>query len=410
MPRATFTSRRPRLVHAVLLVLGCTAIAVPLIANSGDPNHTIEVKRGFISAERPIHRLLRGDALGSRKLTKTIPPAEITISPKYALPARLRAPLADPEPDRRIASLSVSAGQPSTVIANAVAAIEPPKPRFTEPRRKPPIPKRIAAPEPMTLTPTVDSIAIALPDITAMYEPAATVESASSAPAATITGPRIALVVTAAGIHEGTTRKAIAALPDGVTLAFAPIGKKTSDLARVAVADGHTILAEVPMEPMHPRRDPGEPLTLRVGNTGPDNIARLGETLNRVPGASGVSSYLGAKFSRSEIAATPVIGEIAARNLFLFENQPNGQSRLGSLAKDRNVAYATSALALDIEPDTAAILQRLTVLEEQARRDGVAIGVATTYRETILTLDKWITDAQKRGVIFVPVTQINDAG
>jgi polysaccharide deacetylase 2 family uncharacterized protein YibQ len=157
------------------------------------------------------------------------------------------------------------------------------------------------------MRPTVDSIATALPEII--------VPPAPIAPATPSSGPRIALVVTAAGIHEGTTRKAIDALPDTITLAFAPIGKKTGDLARAAIADGHTILAEVPMEPMNPVRDPGEPLTLRVGNTGPDNIARLDKTLARVPGAAGISSYLGAKFTRSEDAATPVIPMVRAASV-----------------------------------------------------------------------------------------------
>ena len=409
MPRATFATRRPRPVHAVLLALGCTAIAVPLITNNGAPERTVEVQRGYVSAERPVHRFLRGSALGSRKLTTATASAseqqQLTISPRYALPTRLRAPTADTAPDLRTASLTVEATVPPTQPADVTATAQPPKQRFTEPRRKPPIPVRIAelsTLEPLLMRPTVDSIATALPEIIGPPVPIA--------PATPSSGPRIALVVTAAGIHEGTTRKAIDALPDTITLAFAPIGKKTGDLARAAIADGHTILAEVPMEPMNPVRDPGEPLTLRVGNTGPDNIARLDKTLARVPGAAGISSYLGAKFTRSEDAATPVIDEIAARGLFLFENQPNGQSRLGALARTGNVAYAASALSIDTDRDTTLMLKRLSDLEAQARREGVAIGVATAYRETILTLDEWIAGAKERGVVFVPITRINEAG
>ncbi len=411
MKRAIFPFRRPRLVHAVLLGLFCTAIAVPLLSNLAPQNGTVEVKRGFVTAIRPIDRLLTGNALGSRKLTPAKPTtSRATLSPRIAIPARMTLPVVDDAPDLRFAAL-LPTPEPQAPIAT-VAAVKPAKPLYTEPRRKPPRP----APARPVLKPVADSVASTLPVVIETTElaplaPLPVEEAVTTDTAPRIPGaPRIALVVTAAGIHEATTRKAIDSLPSAITLAFAPIGKKTGDLARAARADGHTILAEIPMEPMNPRRDPGEPLTLRVANTGPDNLARLDKALARVPGASGISSYLGAKFSRSDIAASPVIDGIGARDLFLFENQPSGQSRLRGLANARNIPYAASTVAIDIERDTTSMMDRLSTLEAQARRDGIAIGVATTYRDTIATLEDWIVKAQKRGIVFVPVTRIDDAG
>jgi len=176
------------------------------------------------------------------------------------------------------------------------------------------------------------------------------------------------------------------------------------------MADGHTVLVEIPMEPINPRRDPGEPLTLRVANTGPANIARLDKALARFPGASGISSYLGARFSRSEAAASPIVQEIGSRDLFLFENQPSRQSMLGAIAKSYKVPYAAGVIALDSDRNADRMADRLATLEQQARREGVAIGVATAYRDSIAALENWIAEASSRGIVFVPVTRLETAG
>ena len=394
-------------VSVVLAVLGCTAIAVPLLSNLGGGDSVVAATQAFVSAERPSDRRLKGEALGSRRIIAAIDQRPVQLPrPRIAQLARLPLALPDAAPDLEIARLSVTAAQPpvtADIVRPAVKRFMP------DPRRKPERLKRTAMVEieTMLLEPPQDSVAVSLPKIAASTEPVLVTRPAvpSTAPA-----PRIALVVTAAGINEATTQKAIDGLPDGVTLAFAPIGERTNALAKAAIADGHTVLVEIPMEPVNPKRDPGEPLTLRVGNTGEANIARMNDAIASVPGASGISSYLGAKFSQSEDAAAPVVSEIASRGLFLFENQPSGQSRLGSLAKERDVPYAAGTMAVDRDRNAAMMKDRLSALEIQARREGVAIGVATAYRDSIDALESWVADAERRGVVFVPVTRIGDAG
>ncbi len=397
-------------VSVVFGFLGCTAIAVPLISNLEEADTAVEAKRGFVSSERPIDRILNGTALGSRPIgaqagTKTV--IHPTV-PRFTQPARLLPAQPDTAPDLKIALLSVTAAQPSIVV-DAVQKFMP------APKRKPERPVRAAIPvraatngiETTLLEPLQDVVAAPQrettinPDPTSITRPA----TSSNSPA-----PRIALVVTAAGINETTTQQAIDKLPKGITFAFAPIGKRTKTLAKAAIADGHTILAEIPMEPVNPLRDPGEPLTLRISNTGEVNITRMNNALSRVPGASGISSYLGAKFSQSEDAAAPVIDEIASRGLFLFENQPSGQSRLGFMAKSQDVPYAAGIMSVDRERNTAIMLDRLSTLETEARRDGVAIGIATAYRDSIDILENWVAAAEQRGIVFVPVNRLEDAG
>lgn len=402
MKRVSFP-RHLRPVSMVLAVLGVAAIAVPLLSNLSREDGTVEATHAFVSSERRTDRLVQATPSESRR---TVTEAVQGRSPRLVIPPRLPHAMPDAAPDLQIARLSATASQPSVI---AQAATPTTKQFMPEPRRKPERLERVTAAqiETQMLEPLETSVAGSLPALAIIPEPVVAVRPAipSTAPA-----PRIALVITAAGINEVTTRRAIDGLPMGVTLAFAPIGERTGILAKAAIEDGHTILAEIPMEPVNPNRDPGEPLTLRVSNSGEANIARMNKSIARVPGASGISSYLGAKFSQSEDAAGPVVSEIASQGLFLFENQPSGLSRLSALAKSRDVPYAAGPMAIDLDRDGAMMLDRLSALEIQARREGVAIGVATAYRDSIDALESWVAAAERRGIVFVPVTRIEDAG
>ena len=228
-------------------------------------------------------------------------------------------------------------------------------------------------------------------------------EPAPAAPPAD--APRIALVVTAAGLSTDVTRFAIDVLPEGVTLAFAPIREEATALSRQAAEDGHTVLVEIPMEPVNKRRDPG-PLTLRVADPVATNLDRLEEALARIPTATGAASYLGARFNAVEGAAQPIMAALAERDLFVFENQPTARSVLERLALREDVPYAKGVVVVDRARSEASIRAALDTLEARAREDGAAIGVASTLRGTIAALEKWIEEAEARGIVFVPVTEL----
>ena len=76
---------------------------------------------------------------------------------------------------------------------------------------------------------------------------------------------RIAIVVSGLGISAKATSAALASLPPGVTLGFAPYAGDVQHWVNQARQFGHEVLLEVPMEPFDfPDSDPG-PHTLRAG-------------------------------------------------------------------------------------------------------------------------------------------------
>lgn len=218
-------------------------------------------------------------------------------------------------------------------------------------------------------------------------------------------GPKIALVIAAAGINSNVTDFAIEALPAGVTLAFAPVKSSVTAQARQAKADGHSVLVEIPMEPVNKTRDPG-PLTLRVGDTAQQNLARLNQALEIVPFADGASTYLGARFNADERSATPIIRALASKGLFLFENEPTTRSVFKRLSAGSDLPYARGIIKIDTDRNGAAIREMLTRLERQAKRDGYAVGVGTALRGTISTVALWAKAAEKRGVQLVPIREL----
>ncbi len=427
---------RLRPVHGLLLGLSVSAFAIPLAANwnvTGTPAYDGIAERGLVAAERPFDRLLSGEALGGSRLTDPTIVSEIMRTRETPRPAPQATPPALPQATITTDPLPpiieengdanvIKTPPPAPAIADdttapaarqitAADALAMPFPRQKPVRVAtitPPTPaKPISLPplEPIKLVIPDDSIALNLP--VEAPEPAQIAKASPIKPdTPTATGPKIAIVLAAAGLNTTATKSAITRLPQSVTLAFAPIGEQTLSLSKQAASDGHLVLAEVPMEPMNALRDPGEPLTLRVSNTGQENISRLRNALKRVSNAKGVSSYLGARFSRSGTAATPVINAIKNDGYFLFENQPNHQSQLATLAQDAGLPYAAGRIVIDANQDQ--IDTALDALEAQAKRDGIAIGVGATYTNTVDALAKWMKSAESRGITFVAVTEVAD--
>jgi polysaccharide deacetylase 2 family uncharacterized protein YibQ len=217
--------------------------------------------------------------------------------------------------------------------------------------------------------------------------------------------PEIALVIAAAGLNVSTTRYAIEALPEGVTLAFAPIKDEATALAADAKRDGHTVLVEIPLEPVNRRRDPG-PLTLRVSDSPEANLERLQRALARIPNADGASTYLGARFNADPRGTATLVQALRQRNLFLFENEPTALSLFQQVAARSELSFAQGTVKIDRDRNSAAIVASLNRLEREARRTGRAVGVGTTLRGTITAVASWAKEAEKRGVRLVPIIEL----
>jgi len=216
--------------------------------------------------------------------------------------------------------------------------------------------------------------------------------------------PKIALVLRGLGIDAAKAEAALAQLPSDVTLGFAPFAPALQSEIDRAREAGHEVLLEVPMEPFDfPDSDPG-PHALLVAASPEENGKRLDWTLSRATGYVGVMNLLGGRFMGEEAAIEPVLARIAKRGLMFFDNGASSSSVTITSARHVKAALATGTMVLDAVQTQAAIDSKLAELENAARQDGFAIGVASAYPITIARLAEWTASAEARGFQLVPLS------
>lgn len=231
--------------------------------------------------------------------------------------------------------------------------------------------------------------------------------SRPSLSAATAGGrPRIAIVVTGLGINESGTLEAISQLPDTITLAFAPYGRTLERTVGSARAEGHEIYLEVPLEPFdYPENDPG-PDTLLTGQPPRENMDRLYRVMGKFGGYAGVMNNMGARFTASAADFGPMMEELGTRGLAYIDDGSSNRSLAPQLTGANRVPFARANLTLDANPARAPILAKLDELEQQARRDGQALGLATALPVSVQTIAEWAAGLEEKGLVIVPASAL----
>lgn len=217
---------------------------------------------------------------------------------------------------------------------------------------------------------------------------------------------RIAVVVGGLGISPATTSEAIAKLPESITLAFAPYGNDLARLAARARGTGHEIMLQLPMEPFdYPDNDPG-PQTLLSSASREQNLDRLHWMMSRIQGYVGVTNYMGARFSATEKAFTPVVSDIGKRGLIYLDDGSSPRSIAAQSAQATNAPFLKADLVVDASPTWADIDSALAKLEVIAASKGFAVGTATALPISIERIARWAKAAESRGIHIVPVSAI----
>jgi len=218
--------------------------------------------------------------------------------------------------------------------------------------------------------------------------------------------PRVALIVGGLGVSASLTNDAISKLPGAVTLAFMPYSYDVDHLAGRARRAGHEILLQAPMEPFnYPDNDSG-PQTLLTTLSPEQNIERLYWLMSRFQGYVGITGAMGARFTASEQAFTPILRETARRGLIFVDDGANPRSVATRIASGNNLPFAKADMVLDSVPTSTEIDHALGRLEMSAREHGVAIGMASALPVSIERIAKWAKAAESRGVLIVPITAV----
>lgn len=218
--------------------------------------------------------------------------------------------------------------------------------------------------------------------------------------------PRIAIVIGGLGISAKATQAAIANLPAGVTLAFAPYANDVQHWVALARQKGHEVLLQVPMEPYDfPDSDPGQ-YTLRssVGEEG--NIKRLTWSLTRITGYVGVTNLLGARFLSDSGSVEPILTYLMRRGLMFYDNGTASHSIAKDVADRLGSPFVQATNSIDTIQASMEIDHRLADLEAEARSKGTASGTGYLYPVTVERVNLWARGLSSRGFVLAPVSAI----
>lgn len=222
--------------------------------------------------------------------------------------------------------------------------------------------------------------------------------------------PRVAIVVSGLGLSAAATESAIQGLPGSVTLAFAPYSTQLNEWIRLARAAGHEVLINVPMEPTnYPAYDPG-PQTLLTSLNAEGNLDRLLWSLSRGTGYVGVVDFLGSRFTTSRKHMQPVLKAIHERGLLYLDSGSSPRSVSPIVAGDVKLVWAMATLTLDQRASRTEIDRKFGELEQRAKRDKRAIGIASPYPVSLERIATWVRQLEARGIAIAPVSALAETG
>ncbi|MGV3650976.1 MAG: divergent polysaccharide deacetylase family protein [Devosia sp.] len=218
--------------------------------------------------------------------------------------------------------------------------------------------------------------------------------------------PRVALLVTGLGLNERGTLDAISALPDEVSLGFAPYGRTLSTTVAAARAEGHELFLEVPMEPFdYPNNDPG-PDTLLTGQTPRQSIDKLYTVMASFGGYAGIVNNMGARFTASAADLGPVMEEVGTRGLGYIDDGASNRTVAPQLASTNGVPFVRASRTVDSDPSRAAIVAALSALEADAQAGGAALGVFSALPVSVAAVSEWAAGLSARGFELVPASAL----
>ena len=216
--------------------------------------------------------------------------------------------------------------------------------------------------------------------------------------------PRIAILVNGMGLNAEQTSEAIRKMPAPVSFAFAPYGTNLQKWVSSARQAGHEVMLQVPMEPFdYPDNDPG-PHTLLTSVTPAENLQRLHWAMTRMVGYTGLTNYMGARFTASREVLRPALLEMKKRGLLYIDDGTSPRSLVNEITTEIGLPARTADVVLDAVPAPDAITAAIERLEVDAFQNGLAVGVISDLPVSINTVSQWLENLDSRGIDLIPVS------
>jgi uncharacterized protein len=217
------------------------------------------------------------------------------------------------------------------------------------------------------------------------------------------TAPIVSIVIDDLGHNPREDRRTIA-LPAAITVAILPHTDRSVALAEEARRAGKEVLLHLPMDPKDDAGASAGPGRLESHMSAPEIAAMFAYDLQTVPHAVGVNNHMGSRVTQNAASMNALMRAIRARgNLFFLDSLTSPNSVAARAAEENGVPALRRDVFLDNERSEAAVLAALQRLEKLTVSQGRAIAIGHPYPETLAALERWIPQAQARGIRIVPL-------
>lgn len=219
-------------------------------------------------------------------------------------------------------------------------------------------------------------------------------------------GPRIAILITSMGQKKSDSDFAIDSLPAEISMAFSPYAPDLLEWGEKARLKGHEVFVEAPMEAADSERADLGPYVLLTTASAKQNKDRLLTILSRMQGYVGVVNQFGEAYTVRTEAMQSFLEEVNNRGLMYVDKKSTTFTQGPAVAKSLDMIYALQDIRIDQALNRTEIAAQLRSLEEQAKRKGYALGIASNKRVTVREINEWQKTLARRGIQLVPVSSL----
>lgn len=219
------------------------------------------------------------------------------------------------------------------------------------------------------------------------------------------TGGRIAVIVEELGARPDVLERLVG-LQRRLTVAVLPGLPLSRQIARDAARAGLEVLVQLPLEPYHfPEVDPGPGVLLLAMAPG-ELTRRTREHLASVPGAVGVSTRMGSRFTEDRAQMRAVLEPVFLGGLFFVDSVTTSRTVGYDLARALGIPAARRQVFLDPDESEATARAQFAAAERWAERRGSVVAVGRGRLLTIRLLEEALPRWEARGLTVVPVSSL----
>lgn len=219
--------------------------------------------------------------------------------------------------------------------------------------------------------------------------------------------PKIAIIIDDVGLNQSRAWR-LFRMPAPLTISFLPYAESLPKMAVAAREQGHELMLHMPMEPMDAATDPG-PGALRVGLEPTENLVRLEKALDEFSGYVGINNHMGSRFTSDADAIRLILRRVHTHGLLFIDSATSPKTVAGRIADEIGLPNASRHVFLDDDMSLDAVRKSLALLEQTARRSGMAIAIGHPHPTTMSVLEEWLPAAKQRGFDLVPVSWVVNA-